>query len=219
MHFCIVKAQEMVTMNKIKDDHIKMARPDYPIMPLIAGRWSPRAFDGRPVENEKLQRIFEAARWAPSSSNEQPWRFIVGFKGDEVYDKIFSTLVEFNRLWAGTAPVLFLAIAKTSSGKNPEKMNKAATYDLGQAMAYLTLQAMNEGLYVHQMGGFDVEMAGELFDLPVDYKVVTANTIGYIGNPDMLHPNLKVMENSPRERKPLSAFVFGQSLGQPASFL
>ncbi len=206
-------------MQTIETKHIKIAKPDYSVMPLIAERWSPRAFDGRDVEKEKLQRIFEAARWAPSSSNEQPWRFIVGFKGDKTYENIFSTLVEFNQLWAGSAPILFLAIAKTSSAKNPEKENKAATYDLGQAMAYLTLQAMHEGLYVHQMGGFDAAKAAELFELPQDYKVVTANTIGYLGNPDLLHPNLQSMELSPRERKPTNELVFDEAFGQPANFL
>ncbi|MCE1200536.1 MAG: nitroreductase family protein [Bacteroidia bacterium] len=206
-------------MQNTETKHIKIANPDHAIMPLIAQRWSPRAFDGRQVEKEKLQRIFEAARWSPSSSNEQPWRFILGFKGDETYEKIFSTLVEFNQLWAGSAPVLFLAIAKTSSAKSPGKENKSALYDLGQAMAYLTLQAMHEGLYVHQMGGFDTLKAAELFALPHDFKVVTANTIGYQGNPETLHPNLKGMETSARERKPLNELVFSETIGQPANFL
>jgi nitroreductase len=171
------------------------------------------------VEKEKLQRIFEAARWAPSSSNEQPWRFIVGFSNDEVYQKIFSTLVKFNQLWAGSAPVLFLAIAKTSSDKNPGKENKSAIYDLGQAMAYLTMQAMHEGLYVHQMGGFDAQRAAEIFGLTDEYKVITANTLGYQGHPEILHPNLQTMELSARERKPLKHLVFDQVFGQGASFL
>lgn len=199
--------------------HIKTANPDYEIMPLIARRWSPRAFASREVEKEKLQRIFEAVRWAPSSSNEQPWRFIVGFAGDETYQKIFSTLVEFNQLWAGTAPVLFLALAKISSDKNPGKENKSAHYDLGQAMAYLTLQAMHEGLYVHQMGGFDAKRTAELFGLTDEYKVVTVNTIGYLGNPEALHPNLRKMEVSARERKPLTELVFDEEMGRAAGFL
>lgn len=199
--------------------HIKIAHPDYEIMPLIAQRWSPRAFAARMVEKEKLQRIFEAARWAPSSSNEQPWRFIVGFAGDVTYQKIFSTLVEFNQLWAGTAPVVFLAVAKTSSDKNPGRENKSAHYDLGQAMAYLTLQAMHEGLYVHQMGGFDSTRAAQLFGLSEEYRVVTANTIGYPGNPETLHPNLRAMEVSARERKPLTNLVFDEAFGRAASFL
>ncbi|MBK9291918.1 MAG: nitroreductase family protein [Bacteroidetes bacterium] len=203
----------------IQTAHIKQAQTRHEVMPLIARRWSPRAFDGREVEKAQLQRIFEAARWSPSSSNEQPWRFIVGFKGDDTYQKIFSTLVEFNQLWAGTAPVLFLAVAKTSSSKNPGRENKSAVYDLGQAMAYLTLQAMHEGLYVHQMGGFDTEKAAALFELPSDYKVVTANSLGHLGDPEVLHPNLKAMETSPRERKPLDQLVFSGAFGQAAAFL
>src|SRR5665648_284184 len=94
-------------------ESIKQPDLDYPVHPLIASRWSPRAYDTKPVEPEKLQRIFEAARWAASSSNIQPWYFLVGFRGDEVYKKIFETLIEFNRLWVGNAPILALAIAKT----------------------------------------------------------------------------------------------------------
>ncbi len=199
--------------------NVKIASPDHEIMPLIAQRWSPRSYAARMVENEKLQRIFEAARWAPSSSNKQPWRFIVGFADDAAYQKIFSTLVEFNQLWAGAAPVLFLALAKISSDKNPGKENKSAHYDLGQAMAYLTFQAMHEGLYVHQMGGFDAKRAAELFGLTDEYKVVTANTIGYLGNPEALHPNLRKMEVSARERKPLTELVFHEEMGRAAGFL
>lgn len=188
------------------------------IHPIIKERWSPRAFDGRPVEQEKLQRMFEAARWAPSSSNEQPWRFMLGLKGDGVYDAIFSTLVEFNQLWAETAPVLLLAIAKKTSAKNPGKENKAAVYDVGQAIAYLTFQAAADGLYVHQMGGFNTEMAAQLLAVPSDYAVITASAVGYIGNPEILHPNLKDMEVADRQRQPLESIVFHEKFGEPASF-
>lgn len=197
----------------------KSAQTDFKLHPLISERWSPRAFNGEPVEIEKLQRIFEAARWAPSSSNEQPWRFIVGFKGDDVYDKIFSTLVEFNQLWASTAPVLILALTRKSSSKNPEKENHSARYDLGQALAYLTFQAMSEGLFVHQMGGFDMSMAAELLKVPADFHVVTVSAIGYIGDPEVLHPNLKKMEYATRTRQPLAEMVFSETFGQAPSWI
>lgn len=197
---------------------LKPAVTNFSIHPVIKERWSPRAFDGSPVENEKLQRIFEAARWAPSSSNEQPWRFIVGLKGDVVYDKIYSTLVEFNRLWAKTAPVLIVALAKKSSTKNPGKENKAAIYDLGQAIAYLTFQATADGLFVHQMGGFDTALTAKLLGVPDDYAVVTASAVGYIGNPEVLHPNLKELELAERKRQPLESLVFQEKFGEPASF-
>ncbi|MEI6750207.1 MAG: nitroreductase family protein, partial [Bacteroidota bacterium] len=118
---------------------------------LIRKRWSPRAFAPTAVEPEKLQRIVEAARWAPSSSNLQPWIFVIGFSGDKTYNAIFSTLVEFNQLWAITAPVLMLAIGKETNAKG--EPNGSYSYDVGQAVAYLTMQAMAEDLYVHQMGG------------------------------------------------------------------
>ena len=197
----------------------KSAHTDFILHPLLSERWSPRAFNSEAVENEKLQRIFEAARWAPSSSNEQPWRFIVGIKGDDAYDKIFSTLVEFNQLWAATAPVLILALARKSSSKNPGKENHSAKYDLGQALAFLTFQAMSEGLYVHQMGGFDLSKAAELFEVPADFHVVTISATGYIGDPEVLHPNLKKMEYAPRTRQPLAEMVFSETFGHAASWI
>lgn len=192
--------------------HIKIAKNDYPIVDLLRNRWSPRAFNGQPIENEKLQSLFEAARWTASSSNLQPWFFIVGMKGDETYEKIKTTLVEFNLLWAPTAPVLFLAIAKTTNPK--DKPNNSAQYDLGQSIASLSLQATDLGLFVHQMGGFDAAEAARLFEIPSDYAVATVVAVGYPGNPDILHENLKKMEISPRERRMASDSVFSGKFGQ-----
>ncbi len=199
--------------------HIKTAVTTLPLHPHLIHRWSPRAFSPQKVSVEQLTSIFEAARWSPSSSNEQPWRFVVGCKGDETYERIFSTLVEFNQLWAGTAPVLFLAIAKKTSNKNPEVENRSARYDLGQSLAYLTFQAMEEGLFVHQMAGFDTQKAAELFHVPSDHEVVTVSAVGYEGDPEVLHPNLKESELAPRERKPLSELVFSTRFGETASFI
>ena len=194
--------------------HIKTANNDYPIIDLLRDRWSPRAFNGRPVENDKLQSIFEAARWTASSSNLQPWFFIVGLKGDETYEMIKKTLVDFNLLWAPTAPVLFLSIAKTTDSK--DRPNSSASYDLGQAIASLTIQASALGLFVHQMGGFDAAEAGRLFEVPSEYRVVTAAALGYPGNPEILHENLKKMEISARERRAVSDSVFTGKFGQPS---
>lgn len=197
----------------------KPAQTSEALHPLIQNRWSPRAFSSKPVGDTQLRRIFESARWAPSSSNEQPWRFIIGFQGDQTYTKIFSILVEFNQLWAGTAPVLMLGIAKKTSSKNPMRQNKSAVYDLGQALAYLTFQAMAEDLFVHQMGGFDAAKAAELFQLPADHEVITVSAIGYIGDPDILSPNFKKMELDQRYRQPIDKMVFTGTFGQPAPFL
>ena len=197
----------------------KAAKTTYPIHPVLRDRWSPRAFNGATVPETMLQSLFEAARWAPSSSNEQPWRFVVGQKGDATYDTIFERLVEFNQLWAATAPVLVVAIAKTTSSKNAGKENKAAIYDLGQAIAFLTFQAAADGLYVHQMGGFDAKALGNALHVPEDYQVQTVSAIGYIGDPEQLHPNLKAMEFNERERQPLRDMVFGKSFGETADFI
>jgi nitroreductase len=197
----------------------KPAQTSEALHPLIQNRWSPRAFSSKPVGDIQLRRIFESARWAPSSSNEQPWRFIIGFQGDSTYIRIFSTLVEFNQLWAGTAPVLLLGIAKKTSSKNPERQNKSAVYDLGQALAYLTFQAMAEDLFVHQMGGFDAKKAAELFKLPTDHEVITVSAIGYIGDPEVLTANFKKMELDQRYRQPIEEMVFSDTFGQAAPFL
>ncbi len=192
--------------------NIKTASNDFPISDLLRDRWSPRAFNGLPVENEKLRRIFEAARWSPSASNLQPWRFMIGEKGSVTYDKIFSTLVEFNKLWAVTAPILMLSMTKKTNNK--EEHNNSADYDLGQAVANLTFQATAEGLFVHQMGGFNVAEAVKLFNIPEHFSVATAIAIGYLGNPEVLHENLKKMEISKRERIKANDFVFSGTFGQ-----
>lgn len=197
----------------------KTAQTTHSIHPILAGRWSPRAFDAAGVEPEKMLHLFESARWSPSASNEQPWRFIIGFKGDSSYQKILSTLVEFNQLWAHTAVVLLLAVANTESIKNPGKENPYALYDLGQAVAHLSFQAAAEGLFVHQMGGFDTEKAAELFGVPAEFRVFTAIAIGYQGDPEMLHPNLKPMEYAKRNRQALSEMLFSEKFGQTPSWL
>ncbi len=198
-------------------DQIKQATPEYPIHLLIASRWSPRAYDTKPVEPEKLQRIFEAARWTASSNNLQPWYFLVGLQGDEVYAKIFETLAEFNQLWTVNAPMLVLGIAKTTDSSN--RLNKAHTYDLGQALAVLSLQAMHEGIYTHQMGGFDASEAARLLEIPEEYKVLVVFTLGYKADAGILHPNLQKLELSPRTRRPVGESVFTGSFGHRADFL
>jgi len=196
---------------------IKQPTTDYTVHPLIASRWSPRAFDSKPIEKEKLQRIFEAARWAASSSNLQPWYFLVGFKGDHVYQKILDTLVEFNQLWAVSAPILVLAISKTTNARGDQSRTYA--YDLGQAVATLSLQAISEGLYTHQMGGFDSSVVSVALEIPDDYKVLVVFAIGYLGDTEILPPNLHKLEMSPRTRRPIAETVFTESFGNKAHFL
>jgi len=182
------------------------------IHPIIKKRWSPRAFSGKKVLKAVLQRIFEAARWAPSSFNEQPWRFIVGVKGDETWDKLYECMVEFNQKWAGKAPVLILAVGNTRSSKGTA--NEVYQYDVGQSMAYITFQAETEGLVVHQMGGFSKEKATELFSIPEDHAPLTMMAIGYQDAPETLPGDFEKMEKTPRERKAIGELVFAGRFGQ-----
>jgi nitroreductase len=177
------------------------------VQDLILRRWSPRAFSDKEVSPAELKKIFEAARWAASSSNEQPWRFLVGRRGDETYQKIFSSLVEFNQSWAKSAPVLVLSVAKktfTAKG-NP---NRFDLHDTGAATALLSLQATADGLHTHSMAGFDAEQARASFAIPSDYDIGAVTAVGYFGDPAGLPEYMRTMELAPRQRKPLEEFVF-----------
>ena len=150
---------------------------NYPINDLLKQRWSPRAFSEKPVEKEKLQSILEAARWAPSAYNEQPWRFIVGIKGEKTWDMILETLLEWNRQWAGKAPVLILNLGKKTHEYKGRK-NVTFKYDTGQAVAMMVTEVVNQGLVGHQMSGFDAEKATGLFEIPDDYQAISVTAIG-----------------------------------------
>ncbi len=189
----------------------KSAITSLDIHPLIKNRWSPRAFSSKPVSADKIARVFEAARWAPSSFNEQPWRFIVGVKGDGTWEKLYECLVEFNQIWTETSPVLILAIGKKTSSKGGE--NSVYQYDVGQSMAYITLQAEEEGLRSHQMGGFSKDKARELFNIQEDHDPMVMSAIGYQDAPEKLKPDFANMEKAPRERKPLEELVFSKRHG------
>jgi nitroreductase len=174
---------------------------------LIASRWSPRAFADKPVAAEDLTRIFAAAAWAASSSNEQPWRFLVGHQGDATYTKILDCLVEFNQKWAYTAPVLILTLAKTTFTKDGS-INHWALHDTGAASANMCLQAIALGLHTHGMAGFDKDKARAAFELPAEYTTAAVWALGYLGDPNTLPDFLQKMELAPRSRKPLSELVF-----------
>ena len=197
----------------------KPAPAQHSIHELIQKRWSPRAFSGQPVPPEVLRSLFEAARWAPSSNNEQPWAFLVTASDDkENHAKMLSTLVEFNQGWAKHAPVLAIAVSELAFAKNGHP-NRNAFYDTGAAVALLTVEATYQGLFVHQMAGFDPHKAIELFEIPSGWEPIAALTIGYPGNPDSLPDPLRQRELAPRERKPLEAFVMDGHWGKAASFI
>ena len=192
----------------------KPAVTQYPIHTLLKNRWSPRAFAGQPVQLEILVRLFEAARWAPSGSNLQPWSFLLVTSDEpEAHARMVEVLGTRNQVWARQAPVLMLAITKME--RQPGVPNRYAWYDVGQAVALLSVQATAEGLAVHQMGGFDAEKARELFAIPADYQAVTAIALGYPGSPEDLPEDLRAGESEPRTRKTLDTFVFDSQWGQP----
>jgi nitroreductase len=194
----------------------KIAETQAPIHELIRRRWSPRAFSELPVEPDKLLSLFEAARWAASASNEQPWAFLVASQQDpKNFEAMSGVLVEFNRTWATKAPVLILTLAHTQFEKDG-KPNRHAFYDLGQAAANLALQATALGLTTHPMAGFNVEAARERFAVPAGWEPVSVIALGYPGNLDSLTEKLRQRETAQRQRKPLETFIFSGAWGHPA---
>ncbi len=192
----------------------KTAQTQVPVLDLIAERWSPRAFQDRPVEREKIVALLEAARWAPSSRNLQPWRFILTTEADPAgHARMVSCLGESNQRWARRAPVLLLAVAEVET---EGRTNRTASYDVGLAVGNLTLQAMYEDLMVHQMGGFDRDMARELYHIPAAYDPICVLAIGYRDRPDSLPVDLRDRELAPRSRKSLDELVFKDTWGQSA---
>ncbi len=186
----------------------RLADIQYPIHDLLRDRWSPRAFSDRPVDAGTLRTLLEAARWAPSSYNEQPWTFILATKEDPAaYDRLLSCLVEVNAEWAQRAPVLMLSVAKLTFGRNG-KVNRHAFHDLGLAVENLIIQATALGLVAHQMAGFDVEKARELFNVPQGHEPCAMIAVGYLGDPESLPEELRAREGAARSRKPLREFVF-----------
>jgi len=197
----------------------KPAATDFPVHDLIRHRWSPRAFSDKPVEPAILASLFEAARWAPSSSNEQPWAYLVATKDNpEDFAKMVSVLVEFNADWAKNAPVLALAVShlKFQSNGNP---NRNAFYDTGAATILFSLEATARGLFVHQMAGFDPAKAKHVFEIPADWEPIAAFAIGYPGDPNSLSQKLQDREVAPRTRKPLAEFVMSGRWGHTSSIV
>jgi nitroreductase len=199
-----------MTLSAAEVNHLKKAATVDGVLPAIQERWSPRAFSDRDVSAGDLARVFEAARWAPSSNNGQPWSYLVGVRGSSTHRHIASTLAGFNQAWAPKVPVLILGIAKTAFAHNGA-LNAYALYDLGAATALLTVEATHLGLATHQMGGFDREAARKALDIPEDHALGAVIALGYQGDPATLqNDQLIAREIAPRERKPLKDFVFSE---------
>ena len=196
--------------------NIKKAVTDYPILQVLAERWSPYGFDDRPVREADLRSLFEAARWAPSSYNEQPWRYLVATKENpREFERLLLCLVEGNQAWAKAAPVLALGIVSLRFAKN-NKDNRAAVHDLGLASGNLVIEATSRGLSVHQMIGLLPEKAREVFQIPEHYEAWTALAIGYKTDAAKREEVVDERDLASRQRKPLSEFVFTGQWGQPS---
>jgi nitroreductase len=180
---------------------------------MISERWSPYAFADRPVSDDDLRCLFEAARWGASSYNEQPWRYIVATKASPAdFERVLSCLVEGNQIWAKAAPVLALGCTSLNFTLNG-KPNAAAEHDLGLASATLTFEATARGLSVHQMIGILPDKARELYRIPDGIRPLTGLAIGYAADPSILAENLRGRDLAPRTRRSLSEFVFGSQWG------
>jgi nitroreductase len=192
------------------------ASTDHPVHELLAARWSPYAFQDRPVPEADLCSLFEAARWAASSYNEQPWSYLVATKDNpDQFQQLLSCLVEFNQEWAKAAPVLALGIVSLRFAGNGQ-VNRAAVHDLGLAAGNLLVEATSRGIFVHQMLGILPEKARQIFAIPDGYEAWTGLAIGYRGDPTQLPDVLRERERKPRQRKLLHEFIFSGKWGNPA---
>jgi nitroreductase len=191
----------------------KQATAENPIHELLAKRWSPYAFADRPVSDDDLRSLFEAARWAPSSYNELPWSYLLATKANPVeFERLLTCLVEGNQAWAKAAPVLALGCTSLKFTRN-NLPNAAAVHDLGLASASLTLEATARGLFVHQMIGILPDRARELYRIPEDVQPLTGLAIGYAADPAALPEKFRERDLASRTRKRLAEFVFDGTWG------
>ncbi len=194
---------------------IKYAKTEHRVQDFVSKRWSPYGFANRAVPEEDLRAVFEAARWAASSYNEQPWSYIVATSAQEQeFARLLSCLSEANQSWAKAAPILALGVA-TLNFKRNGKPNRVALHDLGLASGNLVAEATARGLWVHQMAGILPDRAREIYTIPEGSEAVTGIAIGYAGDPEELPEAIRERDLTPRERKPQRDFVFGGSWGKP----
>lgn len=183
----------------------RTAPTDTPILDVLTERWSTRIFDGSaPIDEAALDAALEAARWSPSASNTQPWRFIVARRGSASHVRIVETLVGFNRSWASDAAAFVVFVATTEADGKPLPW---AAYDVGQAAAHFTVQAHAEGLSTHQMGGFDADALAAGFGLSADQRALTVMAVGPLGDPADAPDALREREAAPRVRRPIAESV------------
>ncbi|MEO6200606.1 MAG: nitroreductase family protein [Cryobacterium sp.] len=189
-------------MSLITDTVSRAADTTSPILTVLSERWSPRGYDATAViDEDTLTTVLEAARWAPSASNIQPARYVVARRGSVSFTTIHDALMGFNKAWADAASVLIVNVAELAIDETRE--NPWARYDLGQAVAHLTIQAQHEGLHTHQMGGYDAAAIAAAFGLADTQAIVSITAIGVLADVATLSPELLERESAPRTRKPL----------------
>lgn len=182
------------------------ADTDAPLITALVERWSPRAYDpAAELSDDDVRTMLEAARWAPSANNVQPWRFIVARRGTEAFTTVHDALMGFNQAWADSAAALVVNIAEVADEAG--KPRPWAKYDLGQAVAHMSVQAQHDGLHTHQMGGFDAARLAEAFGLREGLEVVSITAVGKVGDASALPEPLREREVAPRSRKPLDELV------------
>lgn len=183
----------------------RTAPTDAPILDVLSQRWSTRAYDSvTPVDEDALQSALEAARWAPSAYNNQPWRFIVARRGTATHDAVVQSMVEFNQAWATPAAALIVFVAETS---RDDRSFPTAFYDLGQAAAHFTVQAHASGLFTHQLTGFDADAVRAAFDLPAELSAFTVMAVGARGAVDDAPEAFRDGEKAPRLRRPIAESI------------
>ena len=186
------------------------------VLEIIKERWSPYSFSSAPVEEYKLKAMFEAASYAPSSNNAQPWMFLYSTQEDrKLFDDYLGFLVESNRIWAQNAYALIISLARVKF-QYKDRLNRYAFHDTGMAVSNLLLQGLTMDIYVHQMGGFSIEKVKEYFKLDDDIEPVAMMAAGYIGDGNSLSPELLKRDEERRPRKPVNEFVFKNNLSDPA---
>lgn len=174
------------------------------LIEAIENRWSPRAFSNKDLDNESLQSLLEASRWAPSSMNEQPWHYYYSFRNDPGFEKMLNCLVPMNKEWAQNAALLLLSVSKRKFNYK-DRANRHAMHDLGAANSMLATQASGMGLQVHQMGGFDMTKTMETFNLdPETFEPSSFIAVGFPGDPNTLNDTMKERELAPRQRKSIN---------------
>ena len=176
------------------------------VHPLIQKRWSALAFADQAIKEAQMEELFEAASWAASAFNEQPWEYIYAHRGSKGFEELWSCLNPGNQPWTKQAAVLFVALKRNTYTKNG-KFNNSAAHDVGMANAHLLLQAVHRDIYGHLMAGFDAEKVKQIFKLNEDLSPVCMGALGYLGNTDDLAENYKKRELSARSRKPVSSFT------------